>query len=37
MEDEEFDIMLFLFLKLQKLSSQIVKKEHSFWIRKTFE
>ena len=37
MDDEEFDMMLFLFLKLRKKSSQNVKKGQRFWIRNIFE
>ena len=37
MDTEEFDTMLFLFLKLRKKSSQNVKKEQRFWIREIFE
>ena len=35
MDDEELD-MLFLFLELRQNSSQNVKKERWFWIRKIF-
>ena len=37
MDTEEFCMMLFLFLKLRKKSSQNVKKEQRFWIMKDFE
>ena len=36
MDNEEFDMILFLFLRLRK-SRQNVKKERRFWIRKIFE
>ena len=37
MAGEEFDMMLFLLLKLRKNSNYNVKKEQKFWIRKIFE
>ena len=37
MDDEEFDLILFWFLKLRKIGSQNVKKERKIWIRKIFE
>ena len=37
MDDEEFDLMLFWFLKLRKIRSQNVEKERRIWIRKIFE
>ena len=37
MDDEEFDTMLSLFLKLRKKSSQNVKKVRRFCMRKFFE
>ena len=37
MDFGEFDMMLFLFLKLEKKSGQNMEKEQRFWIRKLFE
>ena len=35
-DTKEFDMMLFLFSKIRKRSSQNVKKEQRFWIRNIF-
>ena len=37
MDVKEFDMMLFLFLKLRKINSQNVKKPRRIWITKIFE